>query len=253
VKRFLGLILFGLALCWAAPAAAVVGTPVNVAHATTTSALNSIGASSYTVAAGQAVIAIVNGASAMSGTPSCADGFNTFTATAMVSGGSAGKMFLCYCPNPVAVTAGTLTATWTGAVKAEIAIFQVPGLNLTAPLDVTAAVQSGTSAANTPISPAVSTPVAANEFVIAMTVTAGTASTFTDGAGVWNVLTGAGIGSSNNELHPSYQVTASTGAVTYAPSWVTSRVYMSDFWSFKAASGAPPANHNNLLLMGVGQ
>ena len=140
----------------------------------------------------------------------------------------------------------TITASWTTGAKPAMAAISVSGLDLSAPLDITGTINTGTG---TSASVATGTLAQANEIVIGALSYNNTPGTFTEASG-FTSLTQPTQGSNDNTRW-AYQIVAATTTVTYAPSWVTSRAFGANVYTFKQA-GSSSAVAPRALLLGVG-
>ena len=255
--RRLAALLTALALI-ASPCAAAIGTPVNLGTvALTTGGLNSEDLTLLNNAnAGQMIAVMVLLGS--SRTPTITDTAGNcgaaYTQSSTILPAIA-ILWVALCPNPASgMTAGTdkIHVSWTGGTDTpNISAFQVSGLDLTAPLDVTTSVSTGSGMA---VSPALSiTSGTGAQLITAVTATNGN-------AGVYTTDTGHSFANVNKNqealggqlLAIDAQVVGSTTTVLNAPSWTISIGYASVGFTFKAAAGAATPK-GGLLLRGVGR
>jgi len=227
-----------------------IGTPVNLKQ-------NSFGSSTVTTMnftavtsnAGEALIIILClGSAATAGTVAASDGSNTYSATNLYVG-SSGKVILLYCANPVALSSGTVTVSWTGAATVVGALIQVAGLDLTSPIDKNPATGSGGTAVTTITEVTTGTLAQADELVIGATCVSAAPGAWTEDVDFTSLTTSIGSGG-NREIHWGYRITAATTSVGYQPSWVTARNYTANIWSFKGA--AAEVATRQILTLGVG-
>lgn len=175
-------------------------------------------------------------------TPSFSDSAgNSYTAGISASAPGVGLVWFAWAANPAGgLTSGssTISVSWTGGADEPIlSAFQVSGLDLTSPLDVTVTPITGTSTASTPISPPLSiTPGRVNVLIVAATIPAGNAGTYTTdtGHGFANVNKNQ-QGGGGALLAIDAQVVATTSTVLNAPSWVNTEAYTAMAWTLKGA------------------
>lgn len=152
---------------------------------------------------------------------------------------------------PVGATAtlsSAIQASLTGASKVGAGFVYVTGLATSSPLDITGAGSIAGTNPGTAASIATGGLASSSEIVFGRVDTNGTTSTFTQtGFTALPTITIAG----NNVVTWGYQIVAASTTVTYATSWITSRTYGTNVYTFKTPSVA--TGHNNLLLLGVGE
>lgn len=250
MRSLAGLIGLALLILAAAPATAAIGTPVNLGQANSGSSTITGGANqtiSVSGTAGLFTVAVFSMASGVTAVTCSDNAANSgWVSTAIYLAANGLKSGACYNPNPAAgFTVLNLSPNVSSRMVSAAA--QVSGVATASPLDVTGAGQDGT---NTSASVAAGTLGQAEEIVFGVRLTANTDGGET-AAGLANALTGSDALAGNIDLAWAYTITASISGPTYAPTWVTSRPFSAQVWSFKAAIA--PASGGQGLLMGVGR
>lgn len=175
---------------------------------------------------------------------------NSYTSDLVGGIGGVGLLWFFYSPNPATpLTVGggdSFTVTWTGSADApNMSAFQITGLVTSSPLDVTGTVASGSGTTTTITSGVLAQ---ANEIVLSVLTTAGTAGGYTHDAAFTPLSANQQTG--GDLLAIDSLIVSSTSSVNSAPSWGTSRTFAGLAFSLKGA--AAPAGGNNGLLLGVG-
>lgn len=157
---------------------------------------------------------------------------NTYAAGTQVSSGNFAIRPFYSAASALLLAGGTITTTFSSNDQQYAAAISIPGVLASSPLDKQAA---GTASSGTSPSIATGTLAQANEVVIGfIIVEAGAADTFTEASGF---TTGGSIAlASNSILRWAWKETTATTTVTYAPTLGTSRSYIANVLSFKAAS-----------------
>lgn len=182
------------------------------------------------------VVAVQIPSNALRTVSSVSDGTNTYSLAKSLNDGANYAVELWYCANAAAVNPGasltiTLSGATTGSNGYAAQAFQVNGVALVSPLDVTSS-QNATTA-----SPTTTTATLAQSVEIAFGVSyrvVGT-NTYTEASGFTNLDTTTTIGGSAGRAALAYRITAATTAVTYAPTWSGSAVTLTILATFKGA------------------
>ena len=209
-----------------------ISTPVQIgATANGTSATTLVITTTTASPAGAAIIVAIgfaNFATTVTGVTDSAG--NTYTIGTLASGTNT-RGYFAFSANTLALaSSGTITITFAGAVtiKGACAV-SVVGLS-SAPADTEGAGATGTSTAPTITSAALSQP---DEIVFGLTViNNGFTDTFTEDG---NFTSDTVAKASGIAVRSAYQIVSATTAVTYAPTLGTSRTWVTQIKSFKAA------------------
>lgn len=257
MRRLLSILLAALVLSWASPASAAIGTPVSVASGFLTSAGITISLNITSMTPGVPLLVVVKSGSSVT-SPTCSDGVNTYTVSAVSTAPSAGRLWHCIATNPSAAT--TLAIGWTGSATGNAAAFQVSGLALSSTLDKTGTPEG--AASGTAISPnvAAATTVQASEIVIGVTIILGavTGGSFVESGGagstgdVFLPIADVAATGGGTDMRVSYEILSTTAAPAYGTLWAPAHTWGGQVWTFKAAA-APSGSHAGLLMMGVGE
>lgn len=230
MKRLAALFVWLILVC--CPAAAVpVITQLGTANGTTTAVITT----GATIAAGDLIIVVATNATSGVAITSVVDSgaeCTTYTAYDNAATASRPTSAIYYCANAAGLASGgSITVTGSATNKIAATAFTVSGMN-TVPADIHAKQvngASGTSATST----ATGTLGAKYELVVGTLALSDTSSAYNPGAGYTSV---GGISSANGSAYAAYLFNCSTSTNTYAPTWTTSRAYMSNVVSFKSAA-----------------
>lgn len=183
---------------------------------------------------------------------------NTYTAAGSVQNfGSAGQVQIFVCENAAALaSSGTITVTWTNAVKGVIGACSTTGIatsssqdQYTSPVIAVPPPDPTTITTNT-----TGTLAQADEVAFNVTCPWDRVSGWTPGSGFTALLNSGG--DADTELYVDYKITAATTALNSSPSWTNINTPMrvgTTLITFKGAS-APAASAvvSTLSMMGVG-
>lgn len=233
MKRLLVILLVWIAL--AAPAFAI-GTPVQIAAGNASS--GSTVATSADAPIGSYVIVVVYASTSPNTVSSlhdsagnCSSAYNLAIAEnpSSVSGVS-----IYYCRVTADLpSGGTFTATTTGS-SYDLFAFYVP--NVSGSVDQT--VGNGTSSAVTSIGVTTGTLAQPSEIAIGTLATNNSLGTFTEASGFTSFTT-----AQNSNFRVAYRIVSATAAVTYSPSWSTSRSPTAAVATFKATPPFLPLSY----------
>lgn len=247
MTRLLALLGFVLSLWWAAPAAAAIGTPTNLANGSCFATGTPCSGTSLaiTVASQPAntfiVVQVAIKGAGVTATTLTDSGGNTYTRLNIISSTNLSQAFF-YTSTTVA-TGTTLTANFSGTPALALApVYSVSGIACS-PLDINGA---GTTSTGTSPSIATGTLAQASEIIWGGTIFLSAAGTYTESASFTNrqnntnfSVAGEGLGS---------DTTAATTTVTYAPA-ITSSEYVANVASFKGGT-CPSSNAQGMSLRG---
>lgn len=193
-----------------------IGVPVGLGSGSSASG-TTVAITGYNVTAGRLVVVAIgcwkNPVNAVS---TLSDGVNTYTLAGTAKAQtSVGDTEIWYCANALAVTGGTLTATFTGShTGAGIAATSASGI-IASPLD-----KSNNSVASTE-TPTVATGTLAQANEIIFAASGRTADpavlTYTEDAAFTNLY--SKVGSTNYCFSFAYKIVAATTTITHAPTW----------------------------------
>ena len=183
-----------------------------------------------TSAAGGAILVVLSLAASSAWT--CSDsGGNTYIALADNLYNTNRHLMMFYIANnALLASGGTITISWTTSAAGKCAACYLAGAATVSPVDVI-----GTKATGTATSSTVSTGTLAqsDELVVGIVSQTSDPGTWTEASGFTAINNPTAATGDNPRW--AYQVVASTASVTYAPSWLTSRAYGTNVYSFKAA------------------
>jgi hypothetical protein len=223
-----------LALLWASPAAALIGTPVQLGTASgTTTAVITTGA---TAAPGSLIVVVVATATSNVTVTSVVDSQGNcsgYTALDNAPTASRPTNAIFYCANTGNNLASgqTITVTVPSTNLVSATAFYVSGMSST-PADKNGNQVNGTT--NTAAtSTATGTLSQSYELVVGTLALDGTSSAFTPHGNFTSI---GGVSNADGSAYAAYQVLCGTATQAFAPTWTTSRVYMSNVVSFKASS-----------------
>ena len=125
---------------------------------------------------------------------------------------------------------GTITVAVPSTDTVSATAFALSGMNAT-PVDTHAHTSNGASGTSA-TSVATGTLAQSYEVVVGGLALAGTSSAFNPGT----LTSIGGVSATGQSVWAAYQIACSTVTSAFAPSWTTSRAYMSDVVSFKVAT-----------------
>ena len=224
-----------------------ISAPVALGTATSTASTTTLVITTTTASAAGACIVVavgwVNVATTLSSVTDSAG--NSYTVGTLASGTNT-RGYFAFSPNAKALaSSGTITFTFALAVaiKGACAV-SVAGLS-SAPADTEGAGATGTSTLPTITGATLAQP---DEIVFGFTVVnAGNADAFIEASGF---TSNASALPSGCAVRSGYKIVSATAAVTYAPTLGTSRTWVTQIKSFKAAVYPfNPSNQRNYLEM----
>jgi len=227
-----------------------IGTPVALGTATSSTTVTSKAlVTAANANAGEAIIVFISASTSATAFALTDTAGNTYTLSNIYAG-SAGKVFIGYCLNPAALTAGdTITLSWTTASRVAMSAVQISGLQTTAALDKDPS--TGSAGTGTTFTQATGALAQADEIILGAFTTDNTSGVVVSPGTGFTALAVVTVPSGNQDMHPVYKIVASTTDTNFNPSWTTSRAFTGNLWSFKAAAAAASARAS-LALLGVG-
>lgn len=240
-----------LAMAAASPAAAAIGTPTQIgAVASAAATATTFGIPVTGASAGNLLTAFIYTQSAATGLTCSDDASSPGWQTIAAYSSTAGKMWVCYNPNPLAGIT-TVTATWTSAARYNGVVVQTSGLNTSAPSDKVGAGAGGAAALNSGAGVNTGTATTqADELIFGFLLNGSTPGTWSDTTNSFTTLSGSQNSGGNASVNVGWRIVSSTGTYTFAPSWTNSVTWGVNIYTFKAAAAATPVC--TLLLTGYG-